>query len=107
MLVALIVASLMIFIGVKVIPVRVSAYEFKDVLRTEVRYGAVRDDDSEVKRRILAKAEELEVPIKTKDVKIKRTAGWMTVTAKYEHPIDLKFYTYVYTFNAEEKAPLF
>lgn len=107
MLVALIVVALMIFIGIKIIPVRVNAYEFRDVLRTECRYGAARNDDSEVKRRILAEAEALEVPIKKKDIRVKRVAGWMTVTAKYEYPIDLKFYTYVYRFDVEERAPLF
>jgi hypothetical protein len=31
----------------------------------------------------------------------------MIITARYEQPIDLKVTTYVYEFNAKERAPLF
>lgn len=105
--ITLIVVGVAIFLGIKVIPVRISAYEFRDVLREEARYGAVRNDDSQVTERIWTKAQELEIPLEKKNLKVKRTPGQMIITAHYEQPIDLKLTTYVYKFDATEKAPLF
>ena len=106
-LISLIVLGVAIFLGAKIIPVRITAYEFKDTLREEARYAAVRNDDKTVADRIMQKAEELEIPLKRKNLKLKRTTGEITISAQYEHPIDLKVTTYIYRFDEKEKAPLF
>jgi hypothetical protein len=106
-LITLIVAAVLIFVGAKIIPVRVTAYEFRDVLREEARYGAVRNSDDMVAKRILDKAAELEIPLKKSNLRVQRTRSQMVISAEYEQPIDLKVTTYVYRFNATEKAPLF
>ena len=106
-LIALILVGAAIFVGMKVVPVRITAYEFRDALREEARYGAVRDDDAQVVQRILQKAEDLEIPLSKKNLEVKRTTGEMIIRAHYEQPIDLKVTTYVYRFRAEERAPLF
>jgi hypothetical protein len=95
------------FLGVKFIPVRVAAYEFRDYVEQECRYAAVRQDDQAVAKRILDKAKELEIPLKAKDLKLQRTAEEMIITASYSKPIDLKFTTYDYTFEVKQRAPLF
>jgi len=105
-LIALIVVGLAIFLGIKVIPVRVTAYHFKDVLRQEARMGAVRNEDSTIRDRIMVQAADLEIPLDEKNLTIRRTPSNMIIRAKYEQPIDLKFTTYVYKFNVEERAPL-
>jgi hypothetical protein len=106
-LIALIIVGLAIFLGMKVIPVRINAYEFRDFLREEARYAAVRHDDATVTKRILARAKEMDIPLNPKNLTVTRTTGEMIITAKYEQPIDLKVTTYVYKFDAKEKAPLF
>jgi hypothetical protein len=106
-LIAVIVVGIAIFLGAKIIPVRVTAYEFRDVLREEARYGAVRHNDQAVVERIMKKAKELEVPLSPKDLKIHRTTGEIVISASYQESIDLKVTTYVYRFNATERAPLF
>jgi hypothetical protein len=104
---ALVVVGLAIFLGMKIIPVRIDAYEFRDFLRDEARYAAVRHDDATVAGRIMARAKEMEIPLNPKNLTLNRTTGEMIITAKYEQPIDLKVTTYVYKFSAKEKAPLF
>lgn len=106
-MITLIIVAVAIFLGAKVIPVRIAAYEFRDVLREEARYGAVRNSDDIVTKRILQKAAELEIPLQKKNLKVSRTPGQMVISATYEQPIDLKVTTYVYKFDATEKAPLF
>ena len=106
LLITLVVAGAAIFLGVKIIPVRITAYEFRDVLREECRYGAVRDEDSKVVKRILDRAQELEIPLDQKNLSVKRTSKEMVISARYEQPIDLKVTTYTYRFDETEKAPL-
>ena len=107
LLVALIVVAIAIFLGVKIIPVRIAAYEFRDVIREECRYGAVRNDDKAVAKRIMNKARELEIPLRASDLKVHRTNSEMIINATYEQAIDLKVTTYTYRFQAKERAPLF
>ena len=107
LIIALLVVGVMAYLGVKIIPVRISAYEFKDVLREECRYGAVRNNDATVAKRILDHAAELEIPLQKKNLHVKRTRSEMVISASYEQPIDLAVTTYVYRFNHKEKAPLF
>ena len=106
-LLSLVVLGIGIFLGVKIIPVRIAAYEFSDFLQQECRYAAVRTVDEQVSKRILDKAAELEIPLQKKNLTIQRTANEMVITASYEQPIDLKFTIYTYRFHQKERAPLF
>ena len=105
--IAIVVVGTTAFLGLKIIPVRVAAYEFKDVLREEARYGAVRDSDAEVAKRILTRASDLDIPLEKKNLQVTRKTREIVITAKYEQPIDLKFTTYVFRFEHRETAPLF
>ena len=107
LLIALLVVAVAAFVGIKIIPVRIDAYEFRDVLREEARYGAVRNNDKAVAERIMNKARELEIPLNAKNLVVSRTHSEMVITATYEQVIDLKVKTWVYRFNAKERAPLF
>jgi hypothetical protein len=107
LLISVALVGIAIFTGVKFIPVKVAAYQFKDVLTQECRMAAVRRNDAAVAQRILDKAEELDVPLQGKNLKVRRTRSEMIIRASYEQPIDLKVTTYVFKFDHEEKAPLF
>ena len=105
--IAVVIVGVSAFLGLKIVPVRVTAYEFKDVLREEARYGAVRDSDKEVHKRIMNLAAEMELPLLAKHLTVKRSVSDIVVEASYEVPIDLKVTTYVFKFHHKEKAPLF
>jgi hypothetical protein len=107
LVIGLALVGIAIFLGAKFIPVKVAAYEFRDTIREECRLGAVRSTDAAVRKRIMEKAAELEIPLKGKNLTIQRTPSRMIITARYEQPIDLKVTTYVYRFDHKEKAPLF
>lgn len=103
-LVAFIAAA---FVVVKIVPVRVDGYNFRDTLRQEARFAAIHRDDEEVRKRIMDQAEVLEVPLEPKNLTIRRTVADVIITASYDQTIDLKFTTYTYRFRGQEKAPLF
>ena len=107
LIITLAIIAIAIFLGVKFIPAKITAYEFGDFIEKECRFAATRQDDSQIVVRIMDKAEELDVPLKRKNLVVRRTKAEMIITASYEQPLDLKVTTYVYKFNAEERAPLF
>ena len=106
-IIAIAVLGIGIFCGVKIIPVRIAAFELRDYVEEECRFAAVRKHESEVRKRILQKAEELEIPLDPRRLELKRTRGEMIIKASFEQPIDLKVYTYVYRYKIDERAPLF
>ncbi len=106
-LIGLTVLGIGIFLAVKVIPVRVDAYEFRDTIRQEARRAAIHGDVRKLAELILEKADELDIPLNAKNLEVRKTRSEMVVKAHYEQPIDLKVTTYVYKFEAEERAPLF
>ena len=107
LIIALAVVGIAIFLGIKIIPVRIAAYEFKDFVQEEAQAGSLRKTDAIVVQRILEKAEELEIPLKKQDLKVRRTQSEMIITAKYVQPIDLKVKTYEFRMDIKERAPLF
>ena len=96
-----------VFVGVKVIPVRVNAYEFRGFIQDECRFAATRNHDEEIFKRVFDKAKDLKLPLEKKNLHMERTTHEMIISAKYEQTIDLKFTKYVYKFDHEERAPLF
>jgi hypothetical protein len=107
LLVSLVILGVGVFVGAKIIPVRIDAYEFGDFIQEECRFAAVRNQDSEVFKRIMDKARSLELPLKKTDLSVQRSPNEMVIVASYEVPIDLKVTTYTYRFYRKEKAPLF
>lgn len=96
-----------LFFCLKVVPVRVNAYEFRDFLQEECRFAATRNHDAEIFKRIFDKANDLRLPLQKKNLRMQRTSHEMIISATYEQTIDLKVTKYVYKFNHEERAPLF
>ena len=107
MIFALIIVAVAIFLAVKFVPAKIAAYEFGDFLEKECRYAATRQDNKQIVARIMEKAEEMELPLKKKNLIVRRDKGWMVIKASYEQPLDLKVTTYIYKFDVEERAPLF
>lgn len=107
LVIALALLGMGIFVGTKIIPVRVNAYEFRDFIQEECRFAATRNHDEEIYKRILDKAKELRLPLEKKNLTLERTTREMIITAKYQQTIDLKVTKYVFKFDHEEHAPLF
>ena len=96
-----------IFVGVKIIPVRINAYEFRDFIQEECRFAATRNRDDEIYKRIYDKARDLKLPLEKKNLHMERTTHEMIISATYRQTVDLKFTKYVFKFDHEERAPLF
>ena len=105
--ITLAVMGIAAYLAVKIVPVRIDAYEFRDVLRDEARQAVVIKDDREIARRILKTAKEMELPLDRKNLSIRRGSREIVIRATYEKQIDLAVTTYTYRFDAESRSPLF
>src|SRR5262245_26574789 len=88
----LIVAGLL-FAGWRYIPAYVAAFEFDDYVRQQVKFaGTSRKTIDMVRTDVLAKANELGVPITKKDIRVTRQGPSFTLEVDYRWPIDMKVY---------------
>jgi hypothetical protein len=101
------VLAVAIYLGYKIVPVMINAYTFRDFLEQETRFAALKKKDDEVIKSVLRKAEELELPIKAKNIKVNRSSTHFDISVKYTIPIETPVYTYNWDFDEEYKAPLF
>ncbi len=106
-LIGLIVLAISIYLGVKVVPVMINGYAFRDYLEEEARFAGLRNRDEEVKKRVLRKAQDLDLPITAKDILISRTSTHFDIKVKYVVPIETPVYTYNWNFDEAIRAPLF
>ena len=93
--------------AVRVISVRVAAYEFRDFVTLECCSVAVRPEEATIAKRILDKAKELDLPLQKKELIIERTQRQMKIQASFVKPINLQLGIYKFAFQVSETAPLF
>lgn len=106
-LVGVCVLGLAIYLGVKVVPVMVNVYAFRDYIEEQARFAALAKRDEDVKNRVLQKARELELPIGAKNVQVLRSQTHFDITVKYVVPIETPVYTYNWSLSEAVRAPLF
>lgn len=102
-LVLLLVASLVAY---KLIPIKVKAAEMRDVVTDEAK-SAGQHSDARIRKEILAKAEDLNLPITEKNVKIERRNQAIKVEVTYTVPIEFPGYTYNWNLNHKAENPIF
>jgi len=100
-----------VYLGMKFVPVRASAYQFDDEVREQVVYAGARRrrmGDPEIMRNLMGRAEELGLPINKRNVRITRRAKTIRIQVAYRVPIVLPFdYTYEWTFVSDHEGPSF
>ena len=90
----------MIYVGVKVLPVLVTEYQFEDSIREIAQFAsATRKSNEQVKQAVLAEAEKEELPIKSDDIKVEGSAGNVRINVEYSVIVDLKVYQWTLLFH--------
>jgi hypothetical protein len=104
----IVVLALFVYLGVKVVPILINVYEFRDSIEEQAHFAALpHHDDESVKKAILAKARELTLPVGSKDVMVNRTSSRIDIQVKYTVPIETPLYTYKWDLDESLTAPLF
>ena len=89
------------------VPVKVKASRFEDFLNEEASFGSIKSVQ-QIEKEILAKAQELRVPVTKENLSITRSRNSITVEAHYQIVINLfGSYPYVWKFDPVVTRPLF
>ena len=105
-LVGLIVLLIAALIAWKMIPVKVKAADLRDTVVDEAKSAGQHKDDR-IRQAILAKADELELPVSKDNIQINRRASTIRVEVSYVVPIEFPGYTYNWRFNHKTENPIF
>jgi hypothetical protein len=102
------VALLLAFVGAswKIIPVKLRSSELYDFMEEQAMFAG-RSKAETIKKRIVTRAEELDLPVKIKDIVVKRTGGRIRMKCTYVVPIEFPGYTYQWHFEHVVDRPVF
>jgi hypothetical protein len=99
--------ALVLYLGFKFVPVYIAAYDFDSAMKTQAQYAGGAKSEAVIVKELLAKAAELELPIKKENIKIQRNTSKIVIRADYTVPVSTVFFTYQWRFTEEESAVLF
>jgi hypothetical protein len=82
------------YAGIKIIPVYVNSYELDDYIRQQNPFWVTQRASADaIRDSILAKAQDLGLPVSADQVKVDTGGNRVAVNLDYTVPVDLKVYT--------------
>lgn len=97
----------LVFVGFKVIPVYVNDYQLNDFVYNQTSFWVTEHTPPEaIVKSVLAKAQDLDLPLEAEDVTVKANAAKVSVSLDYDVPVDLKVYTWRihFTHSSENRS---
>ncbi len=83
-----------IYAGFKTIPVYVNDYQLQDYLQNQTPFWLTQRASADaIRKNILAKAEDLGIPMVEENVTVEANQNRVSVSIDYRVPVDLKVYT--------------
>ncbi|MFQ5662345.1 MAG: hypothetical protein ACE5HL_00735 [Terriglobia bacterium] len=93
LLLALLITAALIVGAVRIIPVYVRSYDFREAVRNQARFARVNRKPPEVIRdELLKKAQSLELPVRREQIRVGLAPGGVRIEAHYVVPVDLIIY---------------
>jgi cell division protein FtsL len=96
-----------IFAAIKTIPVYVNDYQLHDYIQSQTPFWLTQHASADaIRDNILAKAQDLGLPLAAEQVKVEANANRVGVDIDYTVPVDLKIYTLPlhFTHSSENRA---
>jgi hypothetical protein len=107
-IVGLVVLAIAALIGINAAPVMIHVGDLDSEIGSLADRSGRRDyKDDRIIRDILIKAEELDLPVTKKSIKIQRTRARFKIWVTYDVPIDFGVYTYVWHKEHFHDRPMF
>ncbi len=102
--------SLLLIAGVliawKAVPVKIATSELYDFMVEQAKWAG--NTPSEVlQKRIVSKADELDLPVDPKFVKAEKTGDKIRMSATFTVPLEFPGYTYEWDFDLQVERPIF
>jgi hypothetical protein len=100
-IVTLILASI-VYVAVKVLPILVNEYQFKDGIQNIARFASVnRQTVEQIRQAVLKEAERDNLPVQPEDVKVEAASGKVHISADISITVDLSVYQWTLNLHPE------
>lgn len=96
-----------VLIAWKAIPVKVASAELYDHLDELARFAAARDSEETLKKKILARATELGLPVDKENVTVSKANDRIRMKVSYMVLLEFPGYTYEWNIDHELDRPIF
>ncbi len=94
-----------ILIASKIVPVKIKTSEFYDAMQEQAQFGSIKEDAA-IQAELFRKAQELQLPLKKEDIKVRRDMGYVYVEVHYVLQVDFPIYgTYMWHEDDKRFAP--
>ena len=96
------------FLGIKILPVFFSNYEFEDFLKEEALHSTYSNrSEDDIRDGVIKHARDYDIALTAKQVRVSRTGmngnGTLTIEADYTVPVELPLYTTTVEFHPSSK----
>ena len=99
--------AITIIVAAKVVPVKIKTSSFYDAMQEQAQFGSIKGDAA-IQAELFRKAQELQLPLKKEDIKVRRDMSYVYVEVHYVMPIDFPIYgTYIWHEDDVVNRPLF
>jgi len=89
-----------LYVCVRVVPVYVNEYQFRDAMQSAARFGSVnRQSPDDIRKNLWEEAEKADMPIRLEDIKVVRRGGRVDIEANYSVTVDLHVYQWTLNFH--------
>ena len=102
----LLVVAATIMVAVKVVPVKLTDYEFGDYIEEQAQF-ATRASGETIRARILKKAKELDIPLDKKKLKVEKNSNRVRINCSYTVKLDFGFYQHDLELKHSIDRPVF
>lgn len=102
----MLVFAIGVLIAWKAVPVKVQSAELYDYMVELTKFAASSSSES-LKKQVVAKAAELDLPLDKDDVEVRKTADRIQIEASYTVPLEFPGYTYEWNFDHQVDRPIF
>jgi len=105
-IVGLVILVIAVMIAYKVIPIKANMADLRQVCIDEGK-SAGQHSDAVIMKRILAKADEVHLPVTEDNIQITRQSSTITIDVDYTVPVEFPGYTYQWHEHHHVENPIF
>jgi hypothetical protein len=103
----LLALGLAVLIAWKAVPVKLQSTELYDYMDELAKFSAAQVPPDQLKKRILDRAAQLQIPLRKEDVRVQRNGDRIYMEVEYTIPVEFPGYTYQWNFHQKLDRPIF
>lgn len=102
----LLALSAFVLVVWKTVPVKIKTAEFEDFMQEQAQFAGRSSGDA-IKKRILARAKELDIPLDPKALTVQKSSRRVRIVCSYTIAVEFPFYTYYWDFKHQVDRQVF